>query len=83
MMLDEAIAEYCVGERLQPNSDKTAIRHLSIARILDQLGKLDEAIAEDRIAVRIKPDLKDAKNNPGLEDDQETRPQRRRTRGAR
>ncbi len=63
MMFDEAIAEYRVAERLQPNSDKTAIRHLSIARILDRPGKLDEAIAEDRIAVRLNPELKDAKNN--------------------
>ncbi len=62
MKLDEAVDEYRIAERLQPNAQNAAYVHYTIAVILDRQGKLDEAIAENRVALRLKPDYPRAKN---------------------
>jgi eukaryotic-like serine/threonine-protein kinase len=63
MMLDEAVAEYRIAARLQPNSANVAQVHFALGRSLDQLGRLDESIDEYRAAIALKPNLTNAKNN--------------------
>ena len=60
MKLDEAIAEYRIAERLQPNS---ADFHIGLGEIFEHQEKMDEAIAEYRTAIRLRPNYANAHND--------------------
>jgi superkiller protein 3 len=57
---DEAIAEYKIAVRLQPN---LVLAHNNLGIALNDQGKRDEAIAAYREVIRLKPDDGPAHNN--------------------
>jgi tetratricopeptide (TPR) repeat protein len=60
---EEAIRFLTVAAALRPDSPGV---HLDLSGVLHAKGRLDEAIAEDREAIRLKKDYAEAHNNLGV-----------------